>query len=257
MVLRKEWERRLGGGRFLWGVNHLPATSHGTVGQSRGATALFSPHARKHSRAAKAKSSFVYWNAWVDFSGQLRPLPSHALITSTAVLPSGRAREKYFALVCFSPDQLQIGGTLNLRPGEFRHARSGRVLSTGTSTAVVDFHGKNDRVGTRTYPVSLAVSLDAPYFIRLAEPSPLKARELAAVATASRDGDMESYLRLVRRLRGKASDSPSLGMTGDLFDAAPSDNDWTGPEDTEDPVHEPAQREQQVGDPDASQLQLF
>ncbi|POM17439.1 hypothetical protein CSX04_05737 [Burkholderia cepacia] len=81
VVLRKEWERRLGGGRFLWGINQPLGNSAQIAAHRTGSLlALFSPVASR-PRAGERKDALL-WNAWIDASGQVRPLPPHTFIAS-------------------------------------------------------------------------------------------------------------------------------------------------------------------------------
>lgn len=57
--------------------------------------------------------------------------------------------------------------------------------------------------------------------MRLAQPSVLKARDLAEVNKATRAGDFERFVELVARLRGRSSTDAVRGFTRDLFDVPP------------------------------------
>ncbi|ALL68562.1 hypothetical protein K788_00002075 [Paraburkholderia caribensis MBA4] len=215
IMLRKEWERRLGGGRFLWGIAQVPRGIGGVAAsRSKSALALFSPRLTKPRTAGRRQSNVLLWNAWIDATGQVRPLPSYAFVTSSAKLASGKRRENYYALVCSSPNELRFGYNLGLQAENLRHVSSGKRLGAATSTAIVAHQSAPS--SDKRYPVALAVSLEAPFYVKLAQPIALKARDLAAVVNATRIGDFEAYVDLVRRLRN----SPSIerGCTQDLFD---------------------------------------
>jgi hypothetical protein len=156
----------------------------------------------------------LLWNAWIDGAGEVRPLPSYAFITSSTKLDSGRRREDYYALVCSSTSELRVGYSFNLHTENLRHVGSGKRLGAATAAAVVT-HQPGQPSGKR-YPVALAVALEAPFYVKLAQPTVLKARDFAAVLNASRAADFDAYAELVRRFRNK----PSIerGCTRDLFD---------------------------------------
>ncbi|ACR30909.1 hypothetical protein [Burkholderia glumae] len=218
-VLRKEWERRLGGGRFLWGIGQSLGSSVQMAAHRAGSLmALFTPPAGRARALEPGSRGMLLWNAWVDALGQVRQLPPYTFITSRATLPSGRRREQHYALVCASPAPLGVGTRLRVTPAHLRSAGTGRPLGAAQAAAVVDCVARAAQPGARSYPVALAVELDAPYTVRLAQPSVLKLRELARIGKAAREGDFEAYVELVERLRGRSAGTQSRGFTRDLFD---------------------------------------
>ncbi|AOK32150.1 hypothetical protein WS67_21505 [Burkholderia singularis] len=227
IVLRKEWERRLGGGRFLWGIGQPLGNSAQIAAHRTGSLiALFSPASSKPRPcpAGKNHEGSLLWNAWIDTNGQVRELPRHAFITSSATLPSGQRRTHYYALVCSSPTELSVGTRLRIHPDRLRHVGTGKTLGAAQSTAVVDCVERAfaEALG-KSYPLALSVELEAPYFVRLAQPSLLKARDLAEVTKASRDGDFETFAEQVMRLRNRTVTEHVRGFTRDLFDLPASD----------------------------------
>ncbi|KVG69660.1 hypothetical protein WL02_13155 [Burkholderia ubonensis] len=219
VVLRKEWERRLGGGRFLWGINQPLGNSAQVAAHRTGSLlALFSPVAARTRAAERGRGNVLLWNAWVDAGGQVRQLPPHTFITSRAKLPSGRPREHHYALVCASSTALTIGTRLRVYPDQLRNVSTGRALGAAQGAVVVDAVGRPAEQGGKSYPLALSVELEAPYFVRLTQPSVLKARDLAAVNKATRDGDFDRFVELVTRLRGRSSTEDVRGFTRDLFD---------------------------------------
>lgn len=111
-----------------------------------------------------------------------------------------------------------MGTRLRVTPAHLRSAGTGRPLGAAQAAAVVDCVARAAQPGARSYPVALAVELDAPYTVRLAQPSVLKLRELARIGKAAREGDFEAYVELVERLRGRSAGTQSRGFTRDLFD---------------------------------------
>ncbi|VWC63818.1 hypothetical protein BLA18112_01412 [Burkholderia lata] len=220
VVLRKEWERRLGGGRFLWGINQPLGSSAQVAAHRTGSLlALFSPVASR-PRAGERKDMLL-WNAWVDSSGQVRPLPPHTFIASRSTLPSGRRREQHYALVCASSTALTVGTQLRVFPDHLRSVSTGKALGAAQGAAVVDCVGRAKEQTGKSYPLALSVELEAPYFVRLAQPCVLKARDLAEVNKATRAGDFDRFVELVARLRGRSPTDDVRGVTRDLFDVPP------------------------------------
>jgi len=222
LVLRKEWERRLGGGRFLWGIGQSLGTSAQMAALRTGSLlALFSPAASRARAPERKREDAVVWNAWIDASGQVRQLPPHAFVTSRATLPSGRAREQHYALVCASLAELSIGSSLKVYPERLRNVSTGKTPCASQATVVVDRLEPAAEPTGKAYPIALAVELEAPWVVRLAQPTVVKARELAAIHAAARNGDFEAYAALTQRLRRQSATQQVRGVTRDLFDMPP------------------------------------
>ncbi|WP_233872185.1 hypothetical protein [Paraburkholderia adhaesiva] len=225
LILRKEWERRLGGGRFLWGISQSLGSSAQVAALRTGLLlALFSPAASRGRVQQRKSEDALVWNAWVDTSGQIRQLPQHAFVTSRTTLPSGRAREQHYALVCASPTELSIGSSLKVYSERLRSVGTGKAPCASRATTVVD---RVERAGDATgkaYPIALAVELEAPYFVRLAQPTLVKARNLAAIHEAARDGNFEAYAELTKRLRNQPAIQQVRGVTRDLFDTSSAES---------------------------------
>ncbi len=224
IVLRREWERRLGGGRFLWGINQSLGNSAQVAALRTGSLlALFSPAASRSRVADVKREDALVWNAWVDASGQVRPLPPHVFVTSRTRFPSGKLRDHHYALVCASPTELSIGSSLRVQPERLRSVSTGKAPCASQGTVVVDRVERaapraGAEFGAAGYPVSFGVELEAPYFVRLAQPTRVKARDMAALHEAVRNGDFDAWLELTKRLRSEAPAQHARGVTSDLFD---------------------------------------
>lgn len=228
LILRKEWERRLGGGRFLWGIGQSLGSSPQVAALRTGSLlALFSPAASR-PRAAQDKrgkrAEVVVWNAWIDASGQVRQLPPHVFVTSSATLPSGAPREHHYALVCVSPAELSIGSSLRVYPERLRSVSTAKLPSPSQGTVVVDCLERATEAGGKSHPLVFTAELEAPYFVRLTQPTPVKARDLAAIHEASRMGDFDTYADLTKRVRSQACAQQARGYTRDLFDVPPAEH---------------------------------
>lgn len=228
LVLRKEWERRLGGGRFLWGIGQSLGSSAQVAALRTGSLlALFSaaasrPRGEGGKRAPKPDA--LVWNAWVDASGQVRQLPQHVFVTSSVTLPSGAPREHHYALVCVSPTELSVGSALRLHPERLRSVSTGKAPSPSQGTVVVDCIERVGEAGGKSHPLVFSAELEAPYFVRLTQPTLVAARELASIHEASRMGDFDTYADLTRRLRSRPPVQQGRGYTQDLFDTPPADS---------------------------------
>ena len=221
LVLRKEWERRLGGGRFLWGIGQSPGASAQMAALRSGSLlALFSPAAGRARAAERRRENTVVWNAWIDASGQVRQLPAHAFVTSRATWPSGRAREQHYALVCASPTALSVGSSLRVSAARLRNVATGKAPGASRATVIVDRLEPAVEAAGKSYPIVLAVELEAPWVVRLVQPTLVKARDLAAIRAAARAGDFEAYAALTQHVRSqcRSSNEQARGVTRDLFD---------------------------------------
>lgn len=219
IIQRKEWERQLGGGHFLWGIGQSLGDNAKNAAIDGGAlAAVFSPMPSKPKAIDVTPGDVVLWNSWIDADGCSQPLPAHAFVTSRATLPSGRRKESHYALVCCSESELLHASELTVSPYTLRNAGTGRPLGASQVTAVVSYCDSSEQVESKSYPVSFAVALGAPYFVRLADPSPLSKADIASIAEASANGDISSWDGLVARLRGRFPRGGQIGRTLDMFE---------------------------------------
>lgn len=220
IILRKEWERRFGDGRFLWGIGQsLGANADAAAAGGKSLKAVFSPMLSKPKGIDVAPADVVLWNSWIDAAGQSRPLPEHSFVTSRALLPSGRRKEYHYALVCRSSTELGTTSALRVSPPTLRNAGTGKALGASQVTAVVTHSQQEPTPGTKSYPVSFVVELEAPFFVRLANPILLKKRDLDRASEIVNAGDMDEWGVLVSGLRSPAPVIKSHGRTMDMFQA--------------------------------------
>lgn len=218
IILRKEWERRLGGGRFLWGIGQsLGTNADAAATGGNPLTAVFSPMPSKPKAIDVAPADVVLWNSWIDAAGQTRPLPRHSFVTSRAELPSGRRKECHYALVCRSSSELGTTSALRVSPLSLRNLSTGKALGASQVTAVVAHSAQEYVQDAKSYPVSFIVDLEAPFFLRLASPTLLRRRDLERAAEIVRAGDMDDWASLVSGLRSPTPADKPQGRTIDMF----------------------------------------
>lgn len=228
ILLRKEWERQLGNGQFLWGIgqslggNADLATADGTP-----LVAVFSPMLSRPKAIDVDPGEVVLWTAWIDGAGETRPLPRHAFVTSRATLPSGRRKESHYALVCSSQSALQAVPELSISPAKLRNLGTGKALGASQVTAVVS-HDHHTEPGGKQYPVSFTVLLEAPYCIRLANPVTLKRVDVRALEDAARLGSIDQWAAVTTRLRQPVPMRKLRGRTIDMFAAEPANPETAG-----------------------------
>jgi len=214
--MRKEWERRLGEGRFFWGVGQSPGANAGLADTSDSALRiLFSPMPSKPKAIDSAPEGVLLWNAWTDAAGNVHPLPDYCFITSRSRLPSGRAKERHYALVCTSSQELNEDAGCFVTPGCLRNVGSNSMLGASQVTAVVRVaQSTPGEAGMRRYPISFMAQLERPYVLHLADPTPLAAADLTEVRAVCASRDMEAWHALVLRLRARASRTSSALQRG-------------------------------------------
>ena len=220
IVLRKEWERRLGKGHFLWGVGQsLGSNADAAAAGGKPLNAVFSPMPSKPKDIDVLPADVVLWNSWIDAAGQTRPLPQHSFVTSRGTLPSGRRKEYHYALVCRSSSELGTMSPLRVSPLALRNVGTGKALGASQVTAIVVHSPQGAAPGAKTYAVSFVAELEAPFFVRLANPNLLKKGDLDRVAEIVRAGDIDGWAALVSSLRSPAPASKLYHRTIDMFQA--------------------------------------
>lgn len=206
IIRRKEWERQLGNGYFLWGIGQsLGKNAQVAARDISSLRAIFSPMPSKPKVIDVAPAEVVLWNAWVDAQGQTRELPIHYFVTSRASLPSGKKKESHYALVCFSDRALDAQREdIYIDPRHLRNMTTNKPLGPSQVTAVVSVLSQADETcDAKSYSVSFTAELRPPYYVQLAQPVLLDARELVEIKAISDSGDIESWSNLVRRLRSR------------------------------------------------------
>ncbi|EUC21478.1 hypothetical protein [Paraburkholderia hospita] len=205
IIVRKEWERRLGNGRFYWGIGQSVRDSAEFAAQDGSLLpAIFSPMLSTPQRHDVAPTGLYLWRSFIDACGSTQPLPPHALVTSGAFTRSGAAKPNHYALVCTSTRKLdRMDSPMKVPFEALRNIRKGTGLGDTQVTAVVSYDARDERPdGKKRYKVSFAAHLKAPYCVRLAEPRLLTDDEVEWTKTVARTGDIEAWARLVERLRG-------------------------------------------------------
>ena len=209
IIRRKEWERQLGNGYFLWGIGQSVGENAKFAARDiPSLRAIFSPMPSKPKVIDVAPAEVVFWNAWVDAQGQTRQLPIQYFVTSRASLPSGKKKESHYALVCFSDKELNIQREdLCIEPRHLRNMTTNKPLGSSQVTAIVSvLNQTNESCSAKSYSVSFITELRPPYCVQLAQPVLLDADELVEIKAISDSGDIESWITLVKRLRSHIVD---------------------------------------------------
>lgn len=170
ILARKERERHLAGGVFLWGVGSPVGTALRVLAHLHPhPEVLFSPIGGSPQLHDRRPESVVRWLAAEDPDGVPFPLPVGAVVTSRVTLRSRR-----YALVCYreEPLRLDLGGPRLCREG-LRNLLSGAPVGSSQVTAVVIRDPGWAGPADRGYPVALRAQLVPPYLVRLRDPTPI------------------------------------------------------------------------------------
>lgn len=219
--LRKEWERRLGEGRFFWGVGQSlgDSPSYADAGHT-GLRILFSPMSSRAKSIDREPEGVLLWHAWVDSTGATQPLPDYCFITSRSLLPSGKAKERHYALVCTSSRELSEETDCWISPSRLRNFRRNSSVGASQVTAVVSIvDAQAEEGGQSRYPISFTADLAPPYFLRLAQPTTLDADDLAQIRTVCAAGEITAWRALVLHLRSRGAASPPRSQRAFKFEA--------------------------------------
>jgi hypothetical protein len=93
IVHRKEIERQVGNGHFLWGVGNPPAQIARVLARAKvPVRAVFSIMKSPPKSVDVAPSRTVAWRRYIDAEGVERPLPPHTLLTSRGNTATGEKR---------------------------------------------------------------------------------------------------------------------------------------------------------------------
>lgn len=174
IVRRKEEERRLNNGVFLWGIgNSLADSMRELVRRTATPDILFSPIKSTPRTCDSGPQQLVAWRDAVSMFGEEFHLPPSSLVTSRQ--DPDRLKTSHYALVCHSDSPLQLvtdGPFLDF--AYLRNLSTGNRLGASQVTAIVE-QGDSVVGVHRRYPVALRARLIAPFFVRLHNPVPVRA----------------------------------------------------------------------------------
>jgi hypothetical protein len=168
MILqRKEVERNLNQGIFLWGIGQsIRPSLLSLLRLTDTPKILFSPMKSAPALQDASPSSIVVWHEGIGFDGRPYTLPEHSVVTSRydAKLP----RAHHYALVCkrSQPIAFQQENVPRLPVGSLRNLISGAQIGSSQVTSVVRYVQNRD-TGGADYHVAIEAQLVPPYLIRL------------------------------------------------------------------------------------------
>jgi hypothetical protein len=206
---RKERERRVGQGMFLWGVGNAPAVIANVLARALvPVRAVFSIMKSRPKAIDAAPSRTVAWRGYIDARGVEQQLPPPALVTSRRDGASG-AKKVHYALMCRSEAPLVLRHDKGFDPDAFRNAGGNRG-PVGASQVTALLHRVRADHGCGAYEANLTAWLTDSYWVRLTDPVELSPaiQKLLAESTGLDDAD---WLDVVAKVR---SGPPSWAQHG-------------------------------------------
>lgn len=210
IIRRKDRERELNGGIFLWGIgNSIRPSLEILVRECVRPQVLFTPMLSRPARIDVAPPEVATWCSAVGIDGLPYKLPPFSAVTSRF---SGSTRgSRHFALVCRSVDALVDSPAIScgFGAGDVRNLLTNNVVGASQVTSVVRSSAMGE-TGSRKYDVRFRADLVYPYMVTLGSPVPVP-EELRS-PTVARDSEVATWLDRMRHLRGEASCEPALQL---------------------------------------------
>jgi hypothetical protein len=167
ILLRKENERVLNGGIFLWGIGSAigPSMRQLVRLESR-PPVIFSPIRSAPRQVDVAPESVVCWTSGVTLGGRPYELPAGSMVTSRA--KSGTRQLRHYALVCASSSKLLIDPQAEkFEWNAVRNLLTNRPVGASQVTAIVRRMGRSIAHKGASYSAAIQAELVFPYLIEL------------------------------------------------------------------------------------------
>jgi len=196
---RKEIERRLNGGIFLWGIgNSIGPSLLALLRETNDPRILFSPIRGLPAKRDAAPGELVLWCGGIGLDGLPFRMPDYSLVTGRG---GPKARASHFALVCRRNTPISMADAVHPRLflDEIRNLRTGSALGSSQVTSVVRRVVQGDPEGP-PYPVPLQATLAYPFLVRLTRSLPIP--EGLRLDRSGRMDHRSVVAELLRRRRG-------------------------------------------------------
>ena len=170
ILSRKEQERVVNGGLFLWGIgSSIRPSLLALLDSTQNPTVLFTPMLSPPAAHDRAPDSIGLWRSAIGLDGKPFEIPVGSRITSG--LRSGRLPTYHYALVCHQdsplPGMAGNGYEEWLDEEQLRNLRTGsRVGSSQVTSVVAQIPASRAR---RRYRVAFSAQLVAPFQLVLGD----------------------------------------------------------------------------------------
>lgn len=217
IIQRKELERQLGDGMFVWGIGNALSSSLHEFGMERGSVPLlFSPIQSKPRNADSNPGELILWQSFMDEFGNVYPLPEHCMVTSRSLGNGSAARKRHYALFCFSSTSLHSNLNMELNFNELQNAKSRKPLGYSQVTAFVRRATGDEKIGSsaKIYDVPFRADLLWPFCARLTDGVEIPGEFATAIERATLRSDLKEWASLVSMVRREVKNklSPKLPL---------------------------------------------
>lgn len=168
---RKELERQAGNGVFYWGVGNPPNRMiKELAAEELDIDVVFSLMKSRPKSIDITPSGLLRWHTYFDLDGTERQLPTHACVTSRS--STGLSlKQRHYALICYSHDQLRIGDWGPFYPTSYRNVGpNGKPVSQSQVTALLTKVAET--TAQRSYSISFRARLVGGLWVKLGSPKP-------------------------------------------------------------------------------------
>jgi hypothetical protein len=164
---RKEQERVVNNGLFLWGIgNSLTPSMIELLKRTSKPEVVFSPTKTKARIEDSEPARVVAWTRAETLTGDDFTLPPASLITSGLDSPR---KHTHYALVCFQDRPLIRESGCLVDFYALRNILTGQPIGASQVTAIVE-RSASPGPRARDYDVALRASLVFPFFVKLRKP---------------------------------------------------------------------------------------
>jgi hypothetical protein len=187
ILKRKNTERSLNDGVFLWGVgNSVRPSLRALVAEDPRPSVRFSAMLSAPQWRDANPTRLRVWRAGHGLTGERFEIPPGSFVTSNGDVTRGY----HFALICWSPDALREGESQEINPGQLRNLVGATRVGASQVTAVVQSNPELPRQG-RSYGVGFNAVLVPPYFVTLTDAMSVESRVISS--------EMDEHARLALR----------------------------------------------------------
>lgn len=178
IIIRKDLERELGNGLFVWGIgNSLGKTMWNFVSETKSPKVFFSKMKSKPKKIDKKPKMVYYWTHYLDRLGEYHKLPEHTLVLSRGYT-NRTSKKTHFALICQRKEPIYKEKWEQINFYSLKNIYSKKnKLGFSQVTAIVE-RNLNSYQKSNFYEIIFTADLVEPYFVTLTNPVRVKSNNL-------------------------------------------------------------------------------